>query len=788
MKALIYIIDNLRVAGAQRHLLKLISGLSNTNYSIGIICLGTKDENLVKGLNAPVITFKMDCIWQPGFWLDFVRLIQFLSKNKPSLVHTYLNTSNVFGVLAAKLAGVPIAISSRRDLGQFRSGIIGLLERFTARLSDRVICVSQAVQRKVSDLDGLPEDKLTVIYNGVEITGSPSHQVTRSQVKESIGIGDDELVVGMIATMDREEKGHREFIEAAALVVKEIPNVKFLLIGDGYLRKSYELRAISSGYKDKIMFLGKRSDVSELLSIMDVSVNASYSEGMSNTILESMAAGVPVVATAVDGNLETIEDGETGFLVTPKDPGAIAQAAIKILKDKELAKKIGENARKLVSEKFSLDKMVKNYVELYEVLINPRQSATDTSAVIRVKNNPRSSAPKLGYIVSLFPCWSETFILNEIIELEKRGFNVTIFSIRKDLEKFTQDKARQFIRNTKYVYVLKAITSVVYWLLKRPLLFIPLLSIVLNKKYSSIKEAFKNTYAFFSGCYFASIARKERLTHIHAHFATYPALTAMVMSKLTDIPFTFTTHAHDIFLEKTLLKEKVRAAKAIIAISDYNKRYIRNYCQNGICSKVKVIHCGLDLAEFINLNARHKENSVLSVGRLTKMKGFEYLIRACSRLRNHIPIQCRIIGDGPLRDELERLIINLGARSYIRIEGVLDNNRIKHLMHDSTAFILPSVWDKQDGQDGIPVVLMEAMASGIPVVSSSISGIPELIEDGKTGLLAEPGNIDQLSQKILQLLSDKEMQSRLSQAGRRKVEEEFNIEKSVEKLIRVFSS
>ncbi|GEM_PF-161570 len=762
---IIFIIDNLRVAGAQKHLFKLVSGLNGKDYSAEIISLGAKDENLIRGLNVPVITFKMDCIWQPRFWLDFVRLIQFLSKNKPYIVHTYLNTSNVFGVLAAKLAGVSIAISSRRDLGQFRSGIIGLLERFTARLSDRVVCVSQAVQRKVSDLDGVSMDKLVVIPNGVDVNTLNVNRYPMD-VKKSLGISDGDLVVGIIATMDRKEKGHKEFIEAAAIVAEEIPNVKFLLIGDGYLRKSYELRAMSSGYKDKIMFLGKRSDISELLSIMDVSVNASYSEGMSNTILESMAAGIPVVATAVDGNLETVANGETGILVPAKDPKAMAQAIINILKDKGFAKKLGESARHQTSDKFSLTLMVKNYSIFYDQLINRK---------------------KVGYIVSLFPCWSETFILNEIIELEKRGFNVTIFSIRKDLEKFTQDKAKQFIKNTRYAYVPKTITAAVYWLFKRPFAFISLIRIILNQKYSSSKEALKNIYAFFAGCHFARIAEKERLIHIHAHFATYPALTAMVMSKLTDIPFTFTAHAHDIFLDKTLLKEKAGSAKAVITISDYNKRYIRSYCQNGVYSKVKVIHCGLDLAEFTNMSARHKENAILSVGRLTKMKGFEYLISACSRLRNHIPIQCRIIGDGPLRDELERLIINLGARSYIRIEGVLDNNRIKHLMQDSAAFILPSVWDKQDGQDGIPVVLMEAMASGIPVVSSNISGIPELVEDGKTGLLAEPGNIDQLSQKILQLLSDKEMQSRLAQAGRRKVEEEFAVVKSVDKLIEVFT-
>jgi glycosyltransferase involved in cell wall biosynthesis len=765
MNKICFIIDNLKIAGTQKHLLRLVDGLASKGYSTEIISLGVNDGNLIKDIDAPITYFKMDYIWQPRFWLDFVRLVRFLSKNKPYIVHTYLNTSNVFGVLAAKIAQISIIISSRRDLGQFRSNFIGEIESFTARLSNKVICASEAIRQNVALRERVDLKKISIINNGVASQLPLDYKTSELLIKETLGISHKDSVVGIIGSLFC-IKGHGDFIEAARLVLNEIPDVKFLIVGAGPLRNSLESVVHNQQLEEKIEFLGQRNDISELLSIMDVSANASYSEGMSNTILESMAVGVPVVATAVDGNLETVVNGETGLLVPPRNPQAMAKAIIRILKDKDLAVKMGQNARKLVEEKFSLERMTQNYSILYDKLINPK---------------------RVGYVVSLFPCWSETFILNEIIELEKRGFDITIFSIRKDLEEFTQDKAKQLLKNTRYVYSSKVIVASLYWLLKRPLVFISLIFIVLNQRYSLIREALKNIYVFFSGCYFASIVKNERLTHIHAHFATYPALAALVMSKLTNIPFTFTAHAHDIFLEKTLLKEKARAAKAIIAISDYNKRYVSDYCQNGIYSKMKVIHCGLDLPEFVNFNGKPKENLILSIGRLTKMKGFEYLIKACSRLKNQIPIQCRIIGDGPLRDELERLIINLGVRGCVRLEGVMDNNKIKQLLQSSSAFVLPSVWDEQDGQDGIPVVLMEAMASGIPVVSSNISGIPELVEDGKTGLLAEPSNVEQLSQKILQLLSDKELQTRLAEAGRRKVEEEFDVVKSVEKLVGVFS-
>ncbi|MEW6169946.1 MAG: glycosyltransferase [Candidatus Omnitrophota bacterium] len=802
MTKICFIIDNLKIAGAQRHLLRLTKGLTNRGYSPEVISLGINDENLIKEIKAPLATFKMDCIWRMSFWLNFIQLIKFISKQRPVIVHTYLNTSNVFGVLSAKIAKVPIIFSSRRDLGQFRSRLIGLLERFTAHLSDKVVCVSNAVQNHVIDSERISREKTAVIYNGVDVDSLRVNELTSWRVRKEIGIGENELAVGMIATMDREEKGHKEFIEAAGLVVKEIPNVKFLLIGDGFLRQKLENairdtclagRQAHDAIRGKVLFLGKRNGIPELLSTMDVSVNASYSEGMSNTILESMAAGVPVVATAIDGNLETVKSLQfdysdldkdysdkncaTGILVPPKEPQAMAKAIIKILKDKELAVKMGENARRLVYEKFSLETMVNNYAKLYQ----------DLSAPIRVQNNPRQSASTVGYIVSLFPCWSETFILNEIIELKRKGIEVTIFSIRKDLEAFIQEKSKLLIKNTIYPEKPGVFRSFVFWAVRKPVTLLSIFWLVVSKRYSSSKVLLKNIWCIFVGCYFATIVKKENIKNLHAHFATYPTLVALVISRLTKISYTFTNHAHDIFLEKALLKEKSRDAKAIVAISNYNKQYLDNICQNGVIDKTHVIHCGLDLAEFVNLNVKHKDNTILSIGRLTKMKGFEYLIKACNQIKNRLPVQCRIIGDGPLNDELERLIINLGVRSSVKLKGVTDNSEIKQLLQESAVFIMSSVWDEQDGQDGIPIVLMEAMAAGVPVIGSNISGIPELIQDGQTGLLVEPGNVVDLAKKIELLLNDKDLQARLAKAGRRKVEEEFDIHKSVEKLIEVFN-
>lgn len=805
MKEIVYIIDNFKVAGAQGHLFKLVSALTTKNYSLQIVSLGANDENLIKDIIVPVTNLKMDCIWKLSFWLDFFRLINFLSKRKPSIVHTYLNTSNVFGVLAAKIAHVPIIISSRRDLGQFRSGIIGFLERFTARLSDKVVCVSEAARKHCVEREGIPAHKTEVIYNGVEVSNFLKLKADDRKLTT-----EDSYVVGIIATMDRVEKGHREFIEAASLVLKVISSIEFLLIGDGPLRNSLQSIVHSLQLDEKIKFLGKRNDIAELLLTMDISVNASYSEGMSNTILESMAVGVPVVATAVDGNLETVIDGQTGILVPVKEPKAMAQEIIKILSDKELAKQMGHNARKLVEEKFTLEQMVQNYIELYDKLViakedNPR-SSLPASALWRVCSSvsnlcpsvssnsrqfaldSRKSVFKVGYVVSLFPCWSETFILDEILALTNRGIDINIFSIRKDLEKFTQEKAKPYIKLTIYGNLVKCIAYCVLSIAFRPITIISLFWMVIRSKHKNLKELLKYIWCIFLGAYFSRIAKSHKLSHIHAHFATYPAFTALVISKLTRIPFTFTAHAHDIFLEKPLLKNVTQEAKAVVAISDYNRNYIADYCSNGVASKIRVIHCGIDLNDFNQTikTGVNRKKTIVSIGRLTKMKGFEYLIRALHKIKDKINFECHIIGEGPLKSALQKLINNLGMQELIFLEGVKDSKSVKAILKQSDLLVVPSIWSDKDGQDGIPVALMEAMASGIPVIASNISGIPELVIDRETGLLVEPKNEQVLAEKMLEVLTDKELQSRLAVAGRRKIETEFNIDKSVGQLVQLF--
>ena len=356
MIKILYIIDKMKPAGAQTHLAEVILGLNKPEFEARLVTLEELGVRRIYGVS--------------GF-RGLLKLIRLIKKERFDIVQTYLFSENILGVIAAKIAGVKIIITGRRDTGMLcQGGWQNILAyRLTNPFVSKIVCVSEAVRRVVLEKERVSQDKVEVIFNGVDtdrFDGRGTKDEGRRKIKQELGIKVEDLIVGMIANFSW-IKGHEVLLKAAKEVIRQIPNVVFILIGDGALLQRYKLQAASQGLKDKILFLGKRKDISELLSIMDVSLNLSYSEGMSNTILESMAAGVPVVATAVDGNLETVSD-ETGILVPVKDSKATAEAIIKLLKDPDARRRLGENAKRIAREKFDSRIMIGKMEKLYREL------------------------------------------------------------------------------------------------------------------------------------------------------------------------------------------------------------------------------------------------------------------------------------------------------------------------------------------------------------------------------------------------------------------------------------
>ena len=396
----------------------------------------------------------------------------------------------------------------------------------------------------------------------------------------------------------------------------------------------------------------------------------------------------------------------------------------------------------------------------------------------------------VGYIVSTWPRLSQTFVLNEIVALERLGVPLRIFSAK--------DPGGEPV----HAEVAKVRAEVTYLSLgcrwKRVLWANLWLAHDLPGRYArTLLKALRYcrwgvVRRFFQAVYLSNLLRREPLTHLHAHFATAPALVAMFTHELTGIPYTFTAHARDIYVDSQpgLLRAEMERAKAVITVSEYNRRYLLSRVSPASKGKVYRIYNGLDLRQF---KFRYPCASdlgppvILSVGRLIEKKGLAGLIVASAILRQRGRcFTLEIIGAGPLRKALEAQVKQLHLEDRVKLLGAQPQELIRLAYQRATVFALPCVITAEGDRDGIPTVLLEAMASGASVVSTSVSGIPELIDGQREGLLVSPNNPFMLADALDRLLTDPELRQRLALAARAKVEACFTIERSSQQLLDLF--
>ncbi|MFH0731635.1 MAG: glycosyltransferase [Candidatus Omnitrophota bacterium] len=370
---ILYVIDKMDIGGTQRHLLEILQNINRDTFEVSLCCLvriGALEPELKK-LKISYKAFNIKRIYGISGIKGIVKLISYIKENQFDIVHTLLFSANIAGNIAAKLAKAPLIISGRRDVGIHREGRWQhrIAYRFAHKLADMVFAVSDDVQEIVHKYEGVEYKKILTICNGIDIKNLKGI-MDKVQLRKKLGI-EEAFVVGIVASLTW-VKGHKLFIEAARLVLEEMPNVKFLIVGNGPLKDQLMQQADSLCIKDKIIFLGIRTDVKDLYGLMDVSVNASFSEGMSNAILESMALGTPVVATSVGGNKELIKDSETGFLVGVGDALVMKDKIVYLLKNRSAAQQIAENAKKIVEQNFSLNAMISGLENAYTGLLSEK--------------------------------------------------------------------------------------------------------------------------------------------------------------------------------------------------------------------------------------------------------------------------------------------------------------------------------------------------------------------------------------------------------------------------------
>lgn len=404
----------------------------------------------------------------------------------------------------------------------------------------------------------------------------------------------------------------------------------------------------------------------------------------------------------------------------------------------------------------------------------------ETQQVSPIPRLGAASTVKVAYIMSRFPKLSETFVLYEMLALQQQGIEVEVFPLINERAKVIHAEAKPFVARAHYlpVFSLSILFANLYFLMKKPAAYLGMWLAVLRGTFGSLNYMAGGLGIIPKAAKFAYDMQRLGITHVHAHFANHPTVAAFVINRLTGIPFSFTAHAHDLYVDQHMLKEKVRAAKFVVAISEYNKNLITKYAGEAMRNKIKIVHCGVDTRLFQprQKSAGQAPFTIVCVGSLEEKKGQTYLVEACKILKQRgLVFVCHLIGDGASRPALEAQISRDGLADVVKLEGGRPRDEVLKMLARADVVSLPSIRTKSGKMEGIPVALMEPLACEVPVVSTRISGIPELVEDGVTGLLVAPEDPVALANALQRLANDPELGIRLGQAGREKVLREFDL-------------
>ncbi len=390
---------------------------------------------------------------------------------------------------------------------------------------------------------------------------------------------------------------------------------------------------------------------------------------------------------------------------------------------------------------------------------------------------------KIGYVVKRYPRYSETFVVSEILAHEAAGADVRIFALRPSFDTHFQDVLSRVRAPVTYLGF-DNIRTADFWLyVTSAAAEFPAAAHVL------LPGAGDTPAEVCQGIALARAARSAGLDHLHAHFATSATAAARIASQLSGIPFTFTAHAKDIYHESvddSRFERKLRDAAACVTVSDFNVAFLRQRYGAAPGNVVRNYN-GVDLADFPCSSPVSREPIILAVGRLVEKKGFADLIDACALLcARGERFTCRVIGTGPLEPSLRRRMEGHGIAHCVTLAGPRPQAEVISEMQSGAVLAAPCVVGPDGDRDGLPTVMLEAMALGTPCVATPVTGIPEAILDGRTGLLVPEHDPPALALALSRLLHDSALRVRLADAARRRIEAEFDIHRNAASLRELF--
>jgi len=393
---------------------------------------------------------------------------------------------------------------------------------------------------------------------------------------------------------------------------------------------------------------------------------------------------------------------------------------------------------------------------------------------------------RVAYLMSRFPKVTETFVLSEMVALEELGARVEVYPLLREHETVVHDEARDFAARAHYTpFLSPAILGAnLACLVRRPWRYLSTLGAALLHTLPSA-NFFGGALLFLpKAALFARTMEREGIQHLHAHFANHPALVARVVHGLTGIPYSFTAHGSDLHVDQTALAWKLAAADFGVTVSEYNREFVRERAGAAAAEKLLVIHCGVDARTHVRTGEPPSPPfEILCVAALREVKGHAFLLDACRLLRDQgLALRCHLVGGGELERRLRARVQELGLEREVVFHGPQARAGVLERMRAAHALVLASIQDKDGRREGIPVTLMEAMSCALPVVASRISGIPELVEHDRSGLLFPPGDAAALAAALARLAAEPALRARLGAAGRERVRRDFDLADGARRL------
>jgi L-malate glycosyltransferase len=703
--------NSFETGGSERQFALLARSLDRAFFHVHLGCIMQKGPFLEDLGKVPEFGAG-GSLYGPRSWLSRLRLARHLRRHGIAIAHAFDFYTNLMLIPAARLARVPVVIGSQRQLGdlltqnKFRAQVVFV------RWCDVVVCNSRAAATRLGE-QGIPERQLVVIGNG--LPDSAFSQTLPAYPRNPAGV----LRVGMIARMNTWSKNHRIVLGAAARLRDRFPNLEFLLAGDGPLRPELEREAERLGVADRVHFLGEQRNIPAFLASIDVSVLPSQSESLSNAIIESLAAGVPVVASRVGGNPELVTDHH-GILVAPDDEQALANGIERVIRDPTMRAEFGRQAREFARTNFTIEHVRKQYEELYTELLTRKRWRPSSQPVSSRVVATEAKTPRVSLVAA-----SLRYVGGQSAQADLL------------LRNWQNDSAIE----ARLIPIDPPLPGLVAWIERIPGLRtmvrqpLYLLKLWQELQDTDIAHIFSASYWSFliapaPAWLIAKLRGKKVLIHYHSgeardHLRRFR--DARYVLKRVDRLVVPSGYLADVFREFGL---QAHVVPNIVDLSQFSYRTRRPVRPHLVCTR-----------------GFHRYYSV------------DVVVRAFAQVQRLFPdARLDLLGTGPTEKQIRGLVDELKLTG-VKFTGVVSRQEIGRFYDQADIFINAS-W-----LDNMPVSVLEAFASGTPVVTTAPESMRYLVEHERTGLLSPPGDAHALAQNVLRLLENSELAWRLARSA-----------------------